>query len=132
MTTQCDVAVLGAGLAGLCAARDLIGAGLNVAVLEARDRVGGRTLTVPFEAAGLRVDLGAEWVAPAHHVALMEELRSYGIGLEPAPEEGDPIPVLRMTGLRELNLAGNLRLQCPGPSDVPSQLSLNLPDHCKK
>ena len=70
MTTQCDVAVLGAGLAGLCAARDLIGAGLNVAVLEARDRAGGRTLTVPFEAAGLVVDLGAEWVAPAHHVAL--------------------------------------------------------------
>ena len=31
MTTQCDVAVLGAGLAGLCAARDLIGAGLNAA-----------------------------------------------------------------------------------------------------
>jgi len=92
MTMQCDVAVLGAGLAGLCAARDLIGAGLNVAVLEARDRVGGRTLTVPFEAAGLRVDLGAEWVAPAHHVALMEELRSYGIGLEPAPEEsGDSV-----------------------------------------
>ena len=92
MTTRCDVAVLGAGLAGLCAARDLIGVGLNVAVLEARDRVGGRTLTVPFEAAGLGVDLGAEWVAPAHHVALMEELRSYGIHLEPAPEEsGDTV-----------------------------------------
>ena len=88
MTTRCDVAVLGAGLAGLCAARDLIGVGLNVAVLEARDRVGGRTLTVPFEAAGLGVDLGAEWVAPAHHVALMEELRSYGIHLEPAPSTG--------------------------------------------
>ena len=53
MTTRTDVAILGTGLAGLCAARDLIGVGLNVAVLEARDRVGGRTLTVPFEAAGL-------------------------------------------------------------------------------
>ena len=38
-----DVAVLGAGLAVLCAARDLTLAGLDVIVLEARERVGGRT-----------------------------------------------------------------------------------------
>ena len=44
----------------------------------------------------------------------------------------DPIPVLRMTGLRELNLAGNPHLQCPDPEDVPSHLSLNLPNHCKR
>jgi len=44
----------------------------------------------------------------------------------------DPIPVLRMTALKELHLAGNLRLQCPDPSDVPRHLSLNLPDHCTR
>ena len=44
----------------------------------------------------------------------------------------DPIPVLRVTGLRELSLVGNLRLQCPDPSDVPRHLSLSLPDHCKR
>lgn len=42
----------------------------------------------------------------------------------------DPIPVLRMTNLEELYLAGNPRLQCPDPEDVPHHLSLNLPDHC--
>ena len=80
---QIDVAVLGAGLAGLCAARELSGAGLDVVILDARDRVGGRTWTVPFHAAGCRVDLGAEWVAPQHHRALMAELQRYEIGLEP-------------------------------------------------
>ena len=80
---QTDVAVLGAGLAGLCAARELSGAGLDVVILDARDRVGGRTWTVPFHAAGCRVDLGAEWVAPQHHRALMAELQRYEIGLEP-------------------------------------------------
>lgn len=90
---RCDVAVLGAGVAGLCAARDLTLAGLDVIVLEARERVGGRTYTVPFEAAGCHVDLGAEWVAPAHHLALMAELSRYGIELEAgtdAVEQNEP------------------------------------------
>ena len=81
---QIDVVVLGAGLAGLCAARELSSAGLDVVILEARDRVGGRTWTVPFHTAGCSVDLGAEWVAPQHHRALMAELKRYEIELEPA------------------------------------------------
>ena len=78
----CEVAVLGAGLAGLCAARDLQEAGVNVVLLEARDRVGGRTWSKSFDAAGCTVDLGAEWVAPHHHKALVRELARYGLGLE--------------------------------------------------
>ena len=42
---SCDVAVIGGGLAGLCAARVLAAEGVDVRVLEAQDRVGGRTLT---------------------------------------------------------------------------------------
>ena len=40
-----EIAVIGAGVAGLAAARDLHEAGNNVCVLEARDRIGGRILT---------------------------------------------------------------------------------------
>ena len=78
----CEVAVLGAGLAGLCAARDLQEANVNVVLLEGRDRVGGRTWSKSFDAPGCIVDLGAEWVAPQHHTALVKELTRYGLGLE--------------------------------------------------
>ncbi len=43
---KADVVVVGAGLAGLTAARKLHAAGVDVLVVEARDRVGGRTHTI--------------------------------------------------------------------------------------
>ena len=58
-----DVVVVGAGLAGLAAARELRGAGRDVVVLEARDRVGGRTLNEPI-GDGKVVEIGAQWVGP--------------------------------------------------------------------
>ena len=68
---DCDVLVVGAGLAGLTAARELAGAGLDVQVLEARDRVGGRTLS---QSVGDRpedlVELGGQWVGPTQHEVL--------------------------------------------------------------
>jgi monoamine oxidase len=54
---------VGARLAGLVAARDLVAAGAEVVVLEARDRVGGRTLTLPA-ADGTPIDHGAQWIGP--------------------------------------------------------------------
>ena len=63
MTVATDVVVVGAGLAGLVAARDLVAAGAEVVVLEARDRVGGRTLTLPA-ADGTPIDHGAQWIGP--------------------------------------------------------------------
>ncbi len=57
-----DVIVIGAGVAGLAAARDLSGAGLTVAIVEARDRIGGRIYTLRPEGSALPVELGADFV----------------------------------------------------------------------
>jgi monoamine oxidase len=70
-----EAIVVGAGVAGLIAARDLVRAGKSVVVLEARDRVGGRLLSQDFE--GQRIDLGGQWIGAAHQrlTRLAEELR---------------------------------------------------------
>ena len=59
---QCDVVVLGAGAAGLAAARVLSHAGVSAVVLEARDRIGGRLYTLEDPGLPLAVDLGGEFI----------------------------------------------------------------------
>lgn len=61
-----DTVVVGAGLAGLVAARELVKDGHRVAVLEARDRVGGRTLDHRL-ADGERIGLGGQWIGPSQN-----------------------------------------------------------------
>ncbi|HEU0024748.1 MAG TPA: flavin monoamine oxidase family protein [Thermoleophilaceae bacterium] len=58
-----DVAVVGAGLAGLTAARELAATGASVVVVEARDRVGGRVLNEDI-GGGNVVEVGAQWIGP--------------------------------------------------------------------
>ena len=77
-----DVIVVGAGLAGLSAARDLEAGGASVTVLEARDRAGGRVEQVELPD-GRRVQLGGEVVGNAHtsYLGLVAEL---GLTLVPS------------------------------------------------
>ncbi|HVT64460.1 MAG TPA: FAD-dependent oxidoreductase [Mycobacteriales bacterium] len=65
---EADVCVVGAGFAGLTAARDLDAAGRSVVVLEANDRVGGRTWTQVVD--GVPIDRGGAWFAPRHAAGL--------------------------------------------------------------
>lgn len=82
MQNTSDVLVVGAGFAGLVAARELSRKGLSVRILEARERIAGRTWLEPRM--GRDLELGGTWVHWSQpHV--WAELTRYGIGVVPAP-----------------------------------------------
>jgi monoamine oxidase len=77
-TQNPDVLVLGGGFAGVVAARELHEAGLSVRLLEARDRLGGRTWYRPQALAGHDLEMGGTWMVPEHrHV--WAEIERYGL-----------------------------------------------------
>ncbi|TML42765.1 MAG: flavin monoamine oxidase family protein [Actinobacteria bacterium] len=88
-----DVVVIGAGLAGLVTARDLIRSGLDVAVLEARTRVGGRVLNRVLSD-GTVVEIGGQWVGPTQDrlESLAAEL---GVATFPTFDDGENVLVVR-------------------------------------
>ncbi len=87
-TVETEVAVVGAGIAGLTAASVLSRAGIDVVVLEARDRVGGRVWNT--EIGGEANELGGQWVAP-YQSALHALLAELEIGLFPSFREGEHV-----------------------------------------
>jgi monoamine oxidase len=66
-TIQTDVLIVGAGFAGIAAAKKLKAANKDFVLIEARDRIGGRTLTETLDC-GVTVDLGAKWAGPTQHL----------------------------------------------------------------
>ncbi len=72
-----DVIVIGAGLAGLTTASDLVQSRHSVVVLEARDRVGGRTLNHPV-GDGEVIEVGGEWVGPGQD-RIQARAKEFGI-----------------------------------------------------
>ena len=81
MAQVVDVVIVGAGFAGLVAARDLRQRGLQVVLLEARDRVGGRTYSRPFAETDQIVEFGGAWFDADFHVPLRDEAERYGIAV---------------------------------------------------
>lgn len=108
-----DVVVVGAGLAGLCAARELCRGGATVRLLEARDRVGGRVFSQQLST-GSVVELGAQWIGPGqdHMARLVQEF-----GLTPFPQHCAGDKVLSVGGKRSTY-----------KSDIPSLPILGLLD----
>ncbi len=83
------VVVVGAGIAGLTTARELVAAGFEVVVLEARDRIGGRLDTVRADDWPVPVERGASWVHDVDASDLAGRLDELGIATVPwDPENG--------------------------------------------
>lgn len=87
MADRVEIAIVGAGLAGLSAARSLAAAGRRVVVLEAQDRVGGRTLNHRFDD-GTLVEIGGQWVGPTQD-RLYALAEAVGVDHYPTWDEGE-------------------------------------------
>ncbi len=108
--SEVDVVVVGGGLAGLMAARRLVEARKTVHVLEARDRVGGRTLSE--DVGGARFDLGGQWLGPGQ-TRVEALVREFGIHTFPTWH----------TGKKILDLGGKISTY---DSKIPSISPLHL------
>ena len=82
MNKSWDVVIIGGGLAGITAARDLQQRGLRTVVIEANDRLGGRTYTIEDE--GCKVELGGTWIHWTQPFIWAEKER-YGLEIEETP-----------------------------------------------
>jgi monoamine oxidase len=107
-----DVCIVGAGLAGLTAARNIARSGRDVIVLEARDRVGGRLQNKTI-APGVVTELGAEYVGPTQDRILA---LAKAVGADTFPTYNEGSNVLILDGQRSLYPAS------PGVSDDPQFL----------
>jgi monoamine oxidase len=84
LPSSVDVAIIGAGAAGLGAARALQNSGLSVIVLEARDRVGGRGHTI-LAAPGITFDAGCGWLHSANKNSFVEIARQLNFEIDKTP-----------------------------------------------
>lgn len=85
-----DTIIIGAGLSGLQTALSIHKAGHSVLVFEARDRVGGKTCTVPLETGGC-VDLGAAWINDTNQHRMYSYTQRFGLELIKQNIEGNAL-----------------------------------------
>lgn len=86
-----DVIVVGAGLSGLQAALSAQQAGLSVVVVEARDRVGGKTWSVPLASGRGYADLGAAWVNDTTQPRIWSYAQQFGLEVVKQRLEGQAV-----------------------------------------
>ena len=128
-----DVAIIGAGGAGLTAARQLAAAGLRVMVLEARDRIGGRAFT-DTSSVGVPWDRGCSWLHSSEVNPWVGYARANGFELlantHPSRTfDGErPMAAAELAGLRALRERMTAELETAGRRglDVPAEEAFTL------
>ncbi|TCK21930.1 flavin monoamine oxidase family protein [Pseudonocardia endophytica] len=108
-----DAVVIGAGFAGITSARDLTEQGNRVLLLEARDRLGGRTWTKKFPGTDMNVEMGGQFIMPGSNPAVEREMARYGVETVYVAEPGEYPTILN--GKRN-----------PGPFPVPIEQLLDF------
>ncbi|KAK2923695.1 Flavin amine oxidase [Fusarium oxysporum f. sp. vasinfectum] len=91
MAQNFQVVIVGAGLSGLRAAREVHNAGLSHIVLEAMDRVGGKTLSVQASDGNGVVDLGASWINDTSQSEIYKLAKEFGFDLVEQRTEGNSL-----------------------------------------
>jgi len=139
-----DIIVIGAGIGGLTAARDQRDVGRSVLVLEARDRIGGRTHYDYLDGLDQKVEFGGGWVVPACQPNLAREVQRYGLEYAkgPVPEncawhfngttrhDRSPLPVdeiPRFERAMSLLVAESHRIEWGRPFEEQDLADLDIP-----
>lgn len=128
-----DVAVVGAGGAGLSAAKQLAAAGFKVLVVEARDRIGGRALT-DGSSVGVAWDRGCSWLHASAVNPWVAYARANGFELLPdrslrrVYDDGKPMSEAATAGLRAVRERMERELAAAGERglDIPAEAALTL------
>jgi monoamine oxidase len=108
-TKRADVVVVGAGFSGLAAARRLAAKGRSVLVLEARDRVGGRTDNASIAGGRAIAEIGGEYVGPTQD-RILALAKAVGVDTFPVYNEGQNVLI-----------AGGQRTFYPASTGVPTE-----------
>ncbi|KAI8839240.1 Alpha/Beta hydrolase protein [Chytridium lagenaria] len=110
------VIIVGAGISGLTAAKRLFEAGLDVLVLEARDGVGGRTLSKDVD--GRKVDLGGSWIDTESQPNILKLVQELGLDTCLVSTDGKHI--------LEFDAGQRTEYDCDKSSPFPSTSTLDL------
>lgn len=121
---ECDAVIIGGGLSGLSAAEYLISSNpaLNIIIIEARNRFGGRTETQSIPSTLGNVDFGAQWIGPSHH-EMLSLISVYGFELveqyyQSKAEENSNYSLTECVGYR------NDILQCDHRSEILQYINM--------